>query len=415
MKRLGKVWNEMLEPDNGFVAIVEGTMKKRKDRVVQKFLFSDEYVAENPTAYHQIDPKKAEDIKVLAEELRSGKWKHGEPHYKRIYSKNKTAAGKGKWRDIYVPSFRDHIVHHMLMQVCMPAFRRGMHPYCCGSVPGRGTKAVIKNCVRWFQNDKECRYFVKLDIRHFFDSIQPDILMDVLSRKIKDKMALRVFDQIVHSAPSACPIGYYPSPWLANLYLQDFDWFVEQKLYKERRGKRIKYVRHYIRFIDDILLIGTSKTDLHKAVKAMKKYLCDIGLSIKSTWEIKRIGEHQLINGQWRMKPGTYWCDFIGYKFCKDSIIMRDGIFLSAKRLAKKMSRTEHYTLWQCQSINARIGWAKHCDSFGFMAKDIRPYIDLKTTRRIISDVDKKRKQRINEACRFRANRQRNDRSPQFS
>ena len=397
MKRLGHLWNDVLDLDNGFVAVAEGTVNKRKHRETQRFFFTDDEAAEYPACYHQIDPVKAKMYvaEKLIPQLRDQTWKPKPPRYIRRWCPNKSHAG-GKWRDLYVPSFDDHIIAHMVMNVAMPAFTRGMHPNCCGSVPKRGIRHIVKSVSHWMQDDKECRYFVKLDIRHFFDNIKPDLLMDVLKRKIKDKYVLWVLEEIIHSAPVACPVGYYTSPFFANLYLQDLDWFVEKELYKIRRGNRIKFVRHYLRYMDDMLLIGTSSNDLQKAVRAIQGYLAEkYDLKIKSNWEIKRIGKHEEINGQWKLKPGTYWCDIGGYKFCKDSTILRDRIFLASKRLASKMFKEDYYTMHQCQSLVSRLGWSTHCDSQHFV-DSIKDKINLKTARRIIShgDVEKSRKRR---------------------
>lgn len=399
MKRLGRIWNDLLTEENCFVAIVNGTEKKRNKKCVKPFLFSENDVDYTPASYHQIDPKRVEPYaKGLTEELRQKRWKHKVPFYKRIWTPNRTHKG-GKWRDVWIPCERDHYVHHMVMQVAMPAFRRGMHPYCCGSVIGRGPAYAAKSIERWMKTDRECRYFVKLDIRHFFESIDRDKLMDTLRRKIKDENVLEIFEQIVDSGPVACPVGYYPAPWFANLYLEKFDWWVEQDLYKERRGKRIKWVRHYLRYMDDMLFIGASKSDLYKAVRAIIRYLRkEYGLEIKPDWEIKRIGHHEIDDGKWKMTDG-YYCDIVGYKFSKDATILRDGIFLAAKRLAKKMWKKGHYTAQQCASMVARIGWAKLTDNWRFMETYIRPYVDLEFMRSYIGYVERKRKQRADEAA----------------
>ena len=399
MKRLGHIWEEVLDLDNGFVAVAEGTLNKRHDRATKRFYFSAEQVEQNPSCYHVVDPVRAKDyVAKLIPGLRNQTWKPKPPRYIHRYCQNRSQK-KGKWRDLYVPAFDDHIIAHMIMKVVMPAFDRGMHPHCCGSVPGRGIKHIVRTISRWMQNDLECRYFVKLDIRKFFDNIRGDILMRKLEEIIKDKYVLWAFDQIIKSAPVACPVGYYTSPFFANLYLQDLDWMIEQDLYKVRRGKRIKYVRHYLRYMDDMVLIGTSKADLTKAIRAIQKYLMDqYGLELKPTWEIKRIGKHENVDGEWKLKKDTYWCDVGGYKFCKDSTIMRDGIFLATRRLARKMFRQDYYKPHQCQSIISRIGWSSHCDSSHFL-DSIKSYINLKTTRRIISDVGKVKQRRKHEAC----------------
>ncbi len=389
MKRVGNIWQDAVSIENGVAAVIDGTRNKRGNREVQCLLYTDK------RHWRQINPDKAREyVTPICEELSKKEWKHAKPRYKKQFCRNRTS-GKGKWRDIYVPNLKDHIVAHMIMRASMKAFTRGMHPNCCGSVPGRGIKHILKNVERWFREDLTCRYFVKLDIRKFFDNIDGDILKAVFRTKIKDKDILWALDQIVDSAPVACPVGYYTSPWFANLYLEKLDWHIVQDLYKVRRGERIPYVRHYLRYADDMLLIGTSKSDLRKAVRDIKEYLHEhFGLEIKPEWEIKKIGKHEFLNGEWKMKPGTYWCDIGGYKFCKDATIMRDGIFLGSRRLAKKIYKQGYATGHQLKGMMSEIGWAKHCDSYTFFENDIKPYIHIKKARRLIGDVDKERKRR---------------------
>lgn len=393
MKRIKDTWETATDEKTAFAAIIEGTRFKRGKRDVQKLLYDKDAVAEHPELYHRIDPKKAEPYaERLVSVLKSKKWRHKSPKCRRQFCRNRTSKG-GKWRDLYIPELDDHIIAHMLMMANMTAFTRGMHPFCCGSVPGRGIEFLRKTVSGWLKNDKQLRYFVKLDIKKFFDCIDGSKLKEILKSKIKDKDSIWAFEQIIDSAPVACPVGFYTSPWFANLYLQDLDWFIEQCLYKVRRGKRIKYVSHYLRYVDDILLLGTSKSDLLKSIHAIKDYLMqNYGLEIKDSWEIKKIGKHD--NGSKKLTKDTYWLDMGGYKFCKDSTILRDGIFLSAKRLAKKIYKSSYYTLHQAQSIISRIGWAMHCNCMRFMEYIIKPYINIKYAKKEISNVAKNGKQR---------------------
>lgn len=393
MKRLGDTWKDVCDIENGISSVVDGTRYKRGNREVQKLL--------KDGAYHEIDRDKAREyVEPIVVALKEKKWRHGNPRYKRQFCPN-SSKKKGKWRDLYIPNLRDHTIGHMLMNANMKAFTTGMYPHSCGSVPGRGIKHVIRHVSWWMQHDKQCRYFVKLDIRKFFDNIDGNILKQKLAEKIKDKDSLWAFYQIIDSAPVPCPVGYYTSPWFANLYLQDFDWFVVQQLYKIRRGKRINYVRHYLRYTDDMLLIGTSKTDLEKAIKAIESFLSDIGLELKSTWEIKKIGKME--NG--KLKDGTFWCDIGGYKFCKDCIALRDGVFLSFRRLARQIKK-RGYTPHSCRAIISKIGWAKHANSICLIDREIKPYINIKNIRSYISHVDKIEKRRERQtACQRRNKR----------
>ena len=415
MKRLGRIWPKITDVDNGVQAVIDGTRFKRGDGAVRGLLYDDEIVVADKTKMGMIDPEKAKQFVIpIIDSLNRHRWRHDAPRYKRVFCRNRTSGG-GKWRDLYIPNLVDHTVAHMVMSACMPAFTRGMHPYCCGSVPGRGIEYVRRTVERWMKDDKQCRYFVKLDIKHFFDNISGDVLISKLKNKIKDKDAMYVLKQIVYSAPVACPVGYYTSPWFANMFLEDLDWFIEQDLYTVRRGRHVKFVTHYLRYVDDMLLIGTSKHNLERAIRQIKKKLHERGLEIKPEWEIKRIGIHEMVDGKWRLKSGTYWCDMGGYKFCKDATILRDGVYLSTKRLARDMAKQEYYTPHQCKSFNAKLGWASKCNSNHFIDNDIRPYVNFKTTRRIISDVDKKREQQRYNAIKDRILRKQCDPAEELS
>ena len=398
MKRIGNIWKNVLTPENSIFSIKEGTKHKRNQKKVQSLL----YTGDDKSRFRTIDEEKASAYSsALIEKLRNKTWAHRKPIYKRQFCRSHAVKG-GKWRDIYIPSLDDHIIAHMVMNASKEVFTRGMHPHCCGSVPGRGIKHIYTYVSKWMKNDRQCRYFVKLDIRHFYDTIDKDILIQKLKRKIKDKDILWAFEQIINSAPVACPVGYYTSPWLSNLYLEEFDWFVEQQLYKERRGKRIKYVRHYLRYSDDILLIGTSKADLEKAVREIERYLSEkLKLQIKPTWEIKKIGKHETVNGKRRLVKNTYWCDIGGYKFCKDATAVRAGIFLKARRMARKILLKGYGTEKELRYINSIVGWARHADARRFIFDDIMPYVSIKRLRKEISYVDKKRKQQFRTAAGY--------------
>lgn len=372
MKRIGYLWDEFISEGNVIAAILTGTENKRKQRAVKRLMFSAEEIADNPALAGKIDPKRGlEFMRPYLDALENGTWKHEKPRYIRRFCKNR-ASSHGKWRDLYVPALSDHVIGHMAYSAARVAFERGMHPHCCGSVRGRGIMHIVRTVSRWLRTDADCRYFVKLDIRHFFDTIDPDKLMACLRRKIKDERLLRVFEEIIRSAPSACSVGYYTSPMLANLYLEQFDWYIEQKLYKERRGKRIKFVRHYLRYMDDMLLIGSSKSDLYKAVRKIREYLAGLGLELKNTWEIKKTSE--------------YMIDIGGYKFCRDFIVLRDGIYLATKRLAKKIQKRGYASEHDRMALQSRFAWSGHADCYEFDKE--------------IENVAKIRKRRKNKAGR---------------
>lgn len=151
--------------------------------------------------------------------------------------------------------------------------------------------------------------------------------------------------------------------------------------------------------MDDMLLIGNCKSDLYKAVKKIKEYIKPLGLEIKNSWEVKKIGK---MDNDGKLEKGTYWIDICGYKFCRNCVILRDKIFLETRRDVKKIKKLG-YSEHRCKSLISKIGWAKKANSYHFLWDDIKPYVNIKSVRRYISNVDKERKRRIDEAFNKRA------------
>ena len=392
MKRFGNLWSKFCSVENAVSAIEQGTENKRGDRdVIAAFAYSPEQIDAKPDLEHKIDHEKAAAYaKSLVSRIESGKWKPHKARYEKKWCK------PGKWRDIYCPALEDHIVHWMLILVLQPAFMRGMYAHSCGSVPKRGCKHLIKHVSRWVQNDSESKYFVKLDIHHFFPSITKERLKASFRLLIKDQRLLVFIDMLIDASPCAAPIGFYTSPWFSNFFLQPFDHFVMQALFKTRRGKRIPYVRHYMRYADDMLLLGSSMRDLEKAVRAIIAELRDnYGLTIKPTWEIKRVGYHvQSEDGKrWKLSKGTCYVDYGGYKFARDCVILRDRNFFSCKRSAKKIYKRktikDEVRLHDAQGMVSKIGMTKHCNSRNFINKYINPYVKQKELREVISNAAK--------------------------
>lgn len=393
MKRAGNLWPKIFDRTLAQQSVRKAVEFKKGNRVVQKLLlYSDADVKKNPSLYHQVDPIKLEKYTdECLEELKNKTWVHKKPALKLQFCRNRSKK-KGKWRTLGIPCLKDHCIAHIIMGVAEEVFMKGMHPGCCGSVPGRGIKTVVKKTKYWIKRDKKnCRYFVKLDIKKFFDNITADILKKCIREHFKDPNIIWAIDQIIDSCEFACPVGYYTSPWFGNLLLQKMDWYVEQELHKYRRNKIIKYVKHYVRYMDDILLFGSSKSDLYKAVKVVNKFLIEeYGLHIKTNWEIKELGNKD---------SHKFGVDICGYKFFKDCTILRDGIFLNASRLARKIYKQGYVKVHQAMSILSKIGWSKMVNCRNFLNNYIKPYVHIKLARRKIGYVAKVENRRFCQTC----------------
>lgn len=393
-QRIGNLKNKLITQENFDLAFEDGTEHKRTHPTVRD-LWTEEakqiWVPGMDTTGF-IDPKKRDALRdSVLDSLSSGTYQHKPPRHKRQYctSKSKGITG-GKWRDIYCPALDDHIVQHMVFNVCEPAFMKGMYRFCVGNVPKRGTGEVIRTVTHWCKNCNDWTFFVKLDIRHFFESIQKDDEMYMLDRKIKDDFILRIHDSFLSSAPVPVPVGYFISPWYGNLVLERLDHFITENLFKYRRDSRINFVSHYIRFVDDMLLMGTSKRGLQKAIREIDAWLKDnLGMKLKPNWEIKRIAEY---DEKGKIISGTYQIDFIGYRFDRTRTILRDTVYLSTKRLANSLGRNSNtsqaVTYADCQTYVSKVGLASHIDNARLMG-ELNNSFPILEARRVISDGTK--------------------------
>jgi retron-type reverse transcriptase len=194
------------------------------------------------------------NLATIAESLRNGTYKPGP--YNRFLIKDP------KERVISAPSIKDRVVQHALLNHYDTVFDGHLIYDCYACRKNKGTKNAV---LRAFHFSRAFRalpsgYFLKLDVRKYFDSINHRVLKDILARIIKDKKALDLFYTIINSNSSGpdkgLPIGNLTSQYFANHYLSSFDHHVKEQL----------HIKRYVRYMDDMLFFLESKSrlkDLH--------------------------------------------------------------------------------------------------------------------------------------------------------
>lgn len=180
-----------------------------------------------------------------------------------------------KVRLICAPDFRDQVVHHSLCSLLEPIFERSMihHSYACRV--GKGSMRAIEYAKF---NAKKYMYFLKLDVKKFFHSVNHELLTAIIARKIKDKDVLQLIEVIVrHQPPSVdigtgLPIGNLTSQHFANIYLNPLDHFITEEL----------KISGYLRYMDDLLLFSDDKSQLWNCYYLIQGYLSEkLRLSLK--------------------------------------------------------------------------------------------------------------------------------------
>lgn len=292
-----------------------------------------------------------------------------------------------KTRLILKPNLEDEqIIHWAVMQVLQPIFMRGMYEFSCGSISGRGPhygKIFVEKFIR--NRPADIKYVLKYDISKFYPSIDTDILKAKLRRIIHDEKMMFLLEQIInsniavfsdgHEERVGVPIGYYTSQWFGNFYLQDLDHYIKQEL--KAAGM--------FRYIDDVVIFGRNKKELHKSLNLIKNELSRLNLKLKSNYQVYRF---DYIDKKDSKRKGRF-VDFIGFRFYRDKTTIRRSTMLKATRKARKMSKKIRITAFDCSQMMSRLGVFKHTNTHGTFEKHIKPYIDVKECRKIISRKQK--------------------------
>lgn len=180
----------------------------------------------------------------LREELAAEAYIPGDYHYFKIHDP--------KERVISVAPFRDRVVHHALVNILEPIYEKR---FIYDSYATRKNKGAHKAIQRAQQFLKSNRWYLKMDIRKYFDSINHLILLATLQRTIKDAFILRLCEKIITKGgdgTTGLPIGNLTSQFFANVYLDLFDHYIKENL----------RVKCYLRYMDDFCLFSNEKETL---------------------------------------------------------------------------------------------------------------------------------------------------------
>lgn len=332
MKRIGFIYEQIVSVENCKEAIINASRHKRSRTNVKRILADIDYYAQDLSdRFQRLDFTTPYRPKVIVDGL------------------------SGKKREIMIPSFYpDQCAHHAIMQILRPIFMRSSYYWSCGNMPRRGISRAAKGVSRATTRDAEhAKYCFKYDIKKFYPSIPHDKLKEKLRRKFKDKKALDILFIVIDSHKQGLPIGNYTSPWFAEFYLQSLDRFVT-----EQDG-----VRHYVRYVDDGVIVGSNKRKLHKAAKEIMQYLCLLGLKIKENYQLFKVYK----NGIGRK------IDFVGRCFAVGFATIRKRRALAymrqSRRIQKAQARKQEISFKEASGFISRSSCMLYTNSFGLRKK----------------------------------------------
>ena len=186
-----------------------------------------------------------------------------------------------KTRTISKSSFRDRIVHHAIIQIIGPILESAFIYDSCANRKGKGTSFALKRFDHftrkvsrngilngWLHDNQVKGYAFKADIRHYFDTVDHAILVNLIKKKIADEMVISLIKKILENATSkgiGMPLGNLTSQFFANVYLNDLDHFIKHEL----RAK------HYLRYVDDFIIFHSSRGQLQQWREQIELFLAN--------------------------------------------------------------------------------------------------------------------------------------------
>jgi retron-type reverse transcriptase len=251
MKTYKKLFNKIVEPEHLFRAWDEFKSNKRNKADVQVF-----------------EKDLERNIFELSRDLKAKTYRHGAYTGFYIYDP--------KRRHIHKATVRDRVLHHAIFKVLNEIFEPTFIPHSFSCRIGKGThKGVqaLSNMVRKAsRNYTSPCIALKCDIRKFFDSIDHQVLLSILRKRIKDQDLIWLLEEIVGSfngsrsdlfSQRGVPIGNLTSQIFANIYMNEFDQFIKHEL----------KAQYYARYTDDFVILGHSEVILRNQLDRINSFL----------------------------------------------------------------------------------------------------------------------------------------------
>ncbi|MBR0426036.1 MAG: group II intron reverse transcriptase/maturase [Clostridia bacterium] len=238
----------------------------------------------------------------LLESIRNGKYKPSPVRRKEIPKPD------GGVRKLGIPTVIDRIIQQAIAQVLIPIYEPTFSDGSYGYRPNRSAQDAIRK-VRDFA-EEGYRYAVCLDLSKYFDTLNHELLMNMLRETIHDKRLIDLIKKylksgvmengVVVKTEEGSPQGGNLSPLLANIYLDRFD--------KEFEGRGVKVIR----YADDIVLLAKSQRAAERLLETSSRYL-EKKLKLKVNTEKSRaVSVYSIRNFKFlgfalgRNKNGTY-------------------------------------------------------------------------------------------------------------
>ena len=270
-----------------------------------------------------------------------------------------------KKREIEKPMFcPEQILHHMLIEYFKPVLLNGLYEEVYGCLPPKittdknghrhikryGVHAAVHRLKKWVQVGKKI-YVCEADIHHAYASVHIATLVRQLKCVIKDEEWLRLTAQFLHykKKERGLILGHYTSPYFFNFYLKKFDHFAAS----------LDGIR-YLRFADNIYLVGTNKRKVHRALSSVREYLkTKLSLELNKSAQVYRF-EYEDRYGKVRGRA----VNALGIVIHRNRVTLRKSLLMRMRRKALRIKRKTKRNWHDAASMFARLSGISHTNTF---------------------------------------------------
>jgi retron-type reverse transcriptase len=255
---------------------------------------------------------------------------------------------------MYFSCFRDRVVYHILVNIIEPIFEKIFIYDSYASRLNKGTHNAVKRfdyfkrkvtkngkLVKNAKNNNMVKgYCLKADIKHYFETVDHENLLKIIKRKIKDDEIIWLIKKILNNFNTKTKgkgmlLVNLTSQFFANIYLNELDYFIKHKL-------KAKY---YIRYVDDFVILHSSKKQLIKWKKQINNFL-------------KKELKIELHKDKSKIKPLANGISFLGYRiFYHYKLLRKSNIRKFEKSFNEKLYLYKEGALTYDNLLESLQGW----------------------------------------------------------
>ncbi len=270
----------------------------------------------------------------------------------------------GETRPLGIPTFEDKVLQRAVLMVLEPVYETDFHDVSHGFRPGRGAHGALDSLWKQLMS-LGGGWVVDVDLRRFFETIDHGHLQEMLRRRVRDGVILRLIGKwlgagvleagVITTPDQGTPQGGVISPLLANIVLH----YVLDEWFAREVRPRLKGRAFLIRYADDFLIGATHEDDARRIMDVLPRRMSKYGLEVHpGKTRLVRFAPEQAVepeSSESGPRPPTTF-DFLGFTHIWGR--SRRGEPVVRRQTAKsRLQRTLHaLSAWCRSNLHLPIG-----------------------------------------------------------